>query len=269
MLGIHPGSVHRAAVMGAVVAALLIAATLPRTLGADAPPPQGIAFFEAKIRPVLAKRCYTCHGGPAQGKGGLKLDNKARLRTGGSSGSPIDLENPEESLLLAAIRYEGPSMPPSGKLPEETIADFAKWIKMGAPDPRDDSGPHSVLAAEIDFAAARKAWAYTAPRPAPRPRSATAVGPGDRSTASSWRDRRPPAFGPDLTPRRVCGSVASRFDLVGLPPTPEQVDGDLTRRLARGTRSRRRSLARLPRLRRALGQTLDGCRPVRRKFRQR
>src|SRR5271157_1011908 len=139
MPGIHPESALRATAMGAVVAALLIAATLPRTLGADAPPPQGVAFFEAKIRPVLAKRCYTCHGGPAQGKGGLKLDNKARLRTGGSSGSPIDLENPQESLLLAAIRYEGPSMPPSGKLPEETIADFAKWIKMGAPDPREDS----------------------------------------------------------------------------------------------------------------------------------
>jgi len=227
MLGIHPESVHRAAVMGVVVAALLIAATLPRTLRADSPPAEGTAFFEAKIRPVLAKRCYTCHGGPAQGKGGLKLDNKARLRTGGSSGSPIDLENPDASLLLAAIRYEGPSMPPAGKLPEESIADFAKWIKMGAPDPRDDSVKNAVTVAEIDFAKERKAWAYTAPkvnvppevREAGWPRGAIDRFVLARQEAAGVR------AGPDAPPGVWLRRVA--FDLVGLPPTPEQVEAIL------------------------------------------
>ena len=70
MLGIHPKFAHRAAVMGAVATALFFAAIVPRGLGADSVTPEGTAFFEAKIRPVLAKRCYTCHGGPARGKGG-------------------------------------------------------------------------------------------------------------------------------------------------------------------------------------------------------
>jgi len=220
----HPESAHCATVMGAVVAALFCAATLPRTLGADASPVEGNAFFEARIRAVLAQRCYTCHGGPAQGKGGLKLDNKARLRMGGSSGSPIDLEHPDESLLLAAIRYEGPSMPPAGKLPEETIADFAKWIKMGAPDPREDSGGRSVRVAGIDFAEARKAWAYTTPRPHPAPEvrdGAWPWGPIDRFVLARQEAAgvRP---GPDASPRVWLRRVT--FDLIGLPPTPEQVE---------------------------------------------
>jgi hypothetical protein len=213
--------------MATVAVTLLIVATDLRVSRADTPPGEGIAFFEAKIRPVLAKRCFQCHGGPAQGKGGLKLDNKARLRTGGSSGSPIDVENSEESLLLAAIRYEGPSMPPAGKLPEETIADFAKWIKMGAPDPRDDSPKEAVAAAKIDFTEERKAWAYTAPKVHVPPEVRDAewpLGAIDRFVLARQEAAgvRP---GPDAPPGVWLRRVA--FDLIGLPPTPEQVEAIL------------------------------------------
>jgi hypothetical protein len=224
MPGIHQDSVRRPAVAGAVVAGLLIAASLPRALGADSPRAEGIAFFEAKIRPVLTKHCYACHAGPAQAKGGLKLDNRVRLRTGGSSGPPIDLEDPEASLLLAALRYEWPHMPPAGKLPDQAIADFAAWIKMGAPDPRDDAGASPVPAAKIDFAAARQAWAYTPPKrhPAPEVRDGSwPLGTIDhfilaRQEAAGVRP------GPDATPGAWLRRVS--FDLVGLPPTPEQVE---------------------------------------------
>jgi cytochrome c553 len=202
-----------------VVAALLVASILSQARAAD-----GTAFFEAKIRPVLVKRCYRCHAGLAQGKGGLKLDNKARLRMGGSSGSPIDLEHPEDSLLLAALRYEGPSMPPSGKLADETIADFAQWIKMGAPDPRDDSTKNAVSVAEINFEDERKAWAYTAPKPHVPPEVREAGWPRgsiDRFVLSRQEAAgvRP---GPDAPPAVWLRRVA--FDLVGLPPTPDQVE---------------------------------------------
>jgi hypothetical protein len=210
--------------MATVAVTLLWAATEPRATRADGSPDAGIAFFEARIRPVLAKRCYTCHGGPAQGKGGLRLDNRARLRTGGSSGPPIDLENPEESLLLAAIRYEGPSMPPSGKLPEDTIADFAHWIKIGAPDPREDAPQSTVPAPGFDFEEERKAWAYTTPTLHSLPAVHDAGWP--RGVIDRFILARQEAAGvrpgldapPGLWLRRVA------FDLVGLPPTPEQVE---------------------------------------------
>jgi hypothetical protein len=190
-------------------------------------PADGVAFFEAKIRPVLAQRCYTCHGGAAQGKGGLRLDTRSRLRTGGSSGSPIDLEDPEASLILTAIRYEGPSMPPAGKLPEEAIADFARWIRMGAPDPRDDSSQLTSAAVEIDFAHERKAWAYTAPKAIAPPEVRQADWPRgaiDRFVLARQEAagvRTGPDAPPDVWLRRVT------FDLAGLPPAPEQVEAIL------------------------------------------
>jgi hypothetical protein len=210
--------------MGAVAATLLWAATEPCATGADGSPDAGIAFFEAKIRPVLAKRCYTCHAGAAQGKGGLRLDNRARLRTGGSSGSPIDLEDPEASLLLAAIRYEGPSMPPSGKLPEETIADFAHWIKIGAPDPRDDAPGNTAPSPEFDFDLERKAWVYTAPKLHASPEVRDAGWP--RGVIDRFILARQEAAGirpgPDAPPGLWLRRVA--FDLAGVPPTAEEVE---------------------------------------------
>jgi Protein of unknown function (DUF1553)/Protein of unknown function (DUF1549)/Planctomycete cytochrome C len=227
MPGIHPESTRRARVMAVIVTTLLITSALSPALQAEGPSSDGTAFFETKIRPVLVKRCYTCHGGAAQGKGGLKLDNKARLLTGGSSGPPIDLENPEESLLLAAIRYEGPSMPPSGKLPDEIIADFAKWIKMGAPDPREDSTKNTTAAAQFDFAEERKAWAYTPPKAHAPPEIHDASWP--RGVIDQFVMARQEAAGvrpgPDASPNVWLRRVT--FDLIGLPPTPEQVESIL------------------------------------------
>src|SRR5205085_2453119 len=113
------------------------------------------SLFEAKIRPVLVERCYECHGETKQ-KGGLRLDSKAALLKGGDSGPIIVLGKPAESLLVKALRYEDPKMPPKGRLPESVVTDFVKWIEQGAPDPRDGS----VAAKTIDFAEARRFWSF-------------------------------------------------------------------------------------------------------------
>src|SRR5829696_6277030 len=107
--------------------------------GAAEPPSAGdIAFFEAKIRPVLVDKCYKCHGaGEANRKAALRLDSRAGLQKGGENGALMDPAKPNESLLLLALRHEGPEMPPDGKLPAAVIADFETWVKRGAPDPRD------------------------------------------------------------------------------------------------------------------------------------
>jgi hypothetical protein len=214
----------RAAAVGAVASALLTAAAVSRALGDDVASPEGLAFFEAKIRPVLAARCYSCHAGSAQGKGGLKLDNRVRLRNGGSSGSPIDLEDPDSSVLLAALRYEGPSMPPSGKLPDSVIADFERWVRMGAPDPRGDAGPKVSPASSFDFAAARTAWAYTTPRSVDQPAVRDTSWP--RNAIDHFVLARQEAVGvcpvPDAAPEACLRRVT--FDLTGLPPTPSEVE---------------------------------------------
>ena len=99
---------------------------------------EGVEFFEKKIRPVLAKTCYTCHAGSIQARGGLRLDTRAGLEIGGQNGTIIDPKNPAESKLLAVLHDEGPEMPPAGPLPPETIEDFKVWVAMGAPFPREE-----------------------------------------------------------------------------------------------------------------------------------
>lgn len=122
------------------------------------PTPEAIEFFEARIRPVLLKHCYECHSSESKGvKGGLLLDTRAATRKGGDSGAAVVPGNVDESLLIGALRHESFEMPPSGKLPDSVIADFVKWVEMGAPDPREGE---VVAKGEIDFEAARKFWSF-------------------------------------------------------------------------------------------------------------
>src|SRR3954447_3724635 len=93
------------------------------------------AFFETKIRPVLATKCYGCHSSSQKAPmGGLALDTKAGLKKGGAAGPVIMPGKPAESRLLQALSYIDPhlQMPPTGKLPETVVADFRKWIEGGA-----------------------------------------------------------------------------------------------------------------------------------------
>ena len=108
---------------------------------AATPTPTQIEFFEKHIRPVLAGECYECHSS-AKRKGGLALDTRDGLLKGGESGPALVPGQPNSSLLLQALRHTHPSlkMPKNGaKLDARVIANFAEWIRQGAPDPR--TGP--------------------------------------------------------------------------------------------------------------------------------
>src|SRR5205823_14598779 len=96
----------------------------------------GVELFESKIRPVLAAECSACHSSAAKSPmGSLVLDTKAGLQKGGVSGPVVIPGKPEASRLLKALGYTDArlKMPPTGKLPDETIAHFAEWIAAGAP----------------------------------------------------------------------------------------------------------------------------------------
>ena len=120
----------------------------------------GVEFFENKIRPVFASRCFFCHSAKAaQVQGGLRLDTPAGIRQGGNSGPAIQAGDPDKSLLLRAVRYQDKElkMPPGKALPAEVVADIESWIRSGAPLPAD-------AAPATQTAAARTFWAFQVPK---------------------------------------------------------------------------------------------------------
>ena len=180
-------------------------------------------FFESKIRPVLVANCYECHSVQAANlgkqKGGLLLDTKDGIRTGGDTGPAVVPGHVSESLLLKALRQEDLEMPPKGKLSDEVIADFSRWIEMGAIDPREPSAtsPKSTTIDSSDH------WAFKAPQ---KPSLPTVVDSGwgqsklDRFILHQLETRQlspVPSASPEVLVRRIY------FNLLGLPPTPRQV----------------------------------------------
>ena len=131
-----------------------------------------LEFFEAKIRPVLVKHCYECHSAEAEElEGGLALDSAAAVLAGGDSGPALVPGKPKESLLLDALNYGDIEMPPDGRLPKEVIADFERWIEMGAPDPRKGGQAPPVARRTIDIDEGRKFWAFQPVQPHAPPMS--------------------------------------------------------------------------------------------------
>ena len=198
----------------------LLLAFVPLTSRAD----EGTAFFEKKIRPVLAAKCYSCHSAEAVKKrnlkGELQLDTRAGIRAGGESGPAVVPGKVDESLIIESIRRESFEMPPDETLPDETIADFVRWIEMGAPDPRD--GQPVEASGEIDYAEERKHWAYQ-PLKFDRPKvndENWPAGDVDRFVLAKMEetDVKPAA---DASPVTMLRRLS--FDLTGLPPTLEQV----------------------------------------------
>ena len=183
-----------------------------------------IEFFERKIRPVLVGRCYACHSAQAAAKktlrGGLLLDTRQGTREGGDSGPAIVPGKPTDSLLIAAIRHETFKMPPQSKLSAEAIADFVKWIKLGAPDPR--TGSVNALAGS-SLQEARKRWAFQAPERPRLPKVANtkwATSDIDRLLLAQLEANGiTPASSSD---KRTLIRRAT-YDLLGLPPTADQV----------------------------------------------
>ena len=99
-------------------------------------------FFEQNVRPLLAEKCYSCHATKKQ-KGGLRLDSIEAILKGGASGPAVVPGKPEESLLVFAINYAGPEMPPNGKLVPEQVAVLTRWIASGAAWPLGDRSAHA------------------------------------------------------------------------------------------------------------------------------
>jgi hypothetical protein len=192
--------------------------------------PEQERFFEAKIRPVLVAQCGKCHASTAEKlRGGLRLDSREGLRVGGDSGPAIVPGRPDESLLITAIRYrdEDLRMPPKAKLPDTVVADFEAWIRMGAPDPRTGPAPALTGRAPADLAKGREFWSFRPPKksaPPPVKRTDWPRGDIDRFLLAALEARGLDPVA-DASRPRLLRRVT--FDLIGLPPTPEELDAFL------------------------------------------
>jgi len=213
-----------------ILALPLLGGPFPSAIADDAGPsktftPEDFAYFEKRIRPLLVKRCYECHS-QKKGKkrGGLRVDSRSALLSGGDSGPAIVPGRPDASELISAVRYtgDGVDMPPTGKLPDSEIKELEKWIARGAPFPQGEAD-EPADSQGIDFEQAREFWSFQPVRTHPLP---------DVDEAD-WPRRRIDAF--VLSKLEAGGlshsSEADRstlirrvtFDLIGLPPTPAEV----------------------------------------------
>ncbi len=194
-----------------------------------APSPADLQFFENKIRPVLANRCYQCHSRDADKlKGGLMLDTQEGVAHGGNSGAVIVPGKPDDSLLIQAIRYNDPDlqMPPKGdKLTDQQVADFTEWVRRGAPDPRTLTAKGSSAATYGGVG--RQHWSFLpVKQPAvPAVQNATWC----QTPVDNFILEKLEASGMQPNPAADKRTLIRRvtFDLIGLPPTESEIQAFL------------------------------------------
>jgi hypothetical protein len=183
-----------------------------------------VAFFEKHIRPLLVRECYECHAATSkQIEGGLTLDTREGIRKGGDSGPAVVPGDVAKSLLLKAVRQTSDElkMPPDKKLSGEEIALLEQWIQTGAIDPRD--GVAKLAREEIDIEKGRQFWSFQPLKNPPRPAVRDVEWPRREIDyfilAALETEGLLPVTDAELPAllRRLS------FDLIGLPPTPEEL----------------------------------------------
>jgi hypothetical protein len=206
-----------------IAATILAACLLPQVVAAgDAA--ADVAFFERDVLPILKRRCYECHSHEAgKSKGGLVVDSRTGLLTGGSSGPALIVGDPEQSLLIAAVRRgdADTAMPPNQALSPEEVKILEQWIARGVPDSRKETAALDPF--ETILHRAKSHWSF---QPIKKPKPPKSDETWRRNEIDDFviveqrREGLHPAA--DAEPRDLVRRLY--FDLVGLPPTFEQVE---------------------------------------------
>jgi len=215
---------HRRNLFGRLYLLLVFLLTLSAGLAE-----QRTDFFEKKIRPVLSMSCYECHSAKSKSlKAGLLLDRKAGWVRGGKNGAVIHPGKPDESILMNALKYDNHElqMPPSGKLSETVLADFEKWISMGAPDPRNSSMEEVFAVGGLKAKSLKEGREFWAFKPIKLP-LLPAVQKGEWIQDEIDRYILRGIEEHDLEPSQKAKPTTLLrrifFDLTGLPPSPQDI----------------------------------------------
>jgi hypothetical protein len=184
-----------------------------------------LEFFEQKVRPLLEEKCLSCHSEKAsKQKGGLLLDSRDAILKGGESGAAAQPGDPAGSLLLRAVQYQEPDlqMPPKERLSQNEVAILERWISEGMPFPSSASTTRKRRT--IDYDEGRKFWSFQPLQQFPAPPVKHADWP--RNVVDSFVLARLEAAGLSPAPEASRGVLLRRtkFALLGLPPTPEEVE---------------------------------------------
>lgn len=185
-----------------------------------------LEFFEKEVRPILVARCFECHaGGDRAPKGGLRLDSRDAVLKGGDTGPAASLKDPASSLFLSAINYgDIYQMPPKSKLSSHELAVLTKWVLAGLPWPKDSSAAVGTVK-PFDLAArAAEHWCWRPVQDVAVPavkQTDWPVSTIDRFILAKLESRGLKAALP--ADRRIL-LRRTYFDLIGLPPTPDEVE---------------------------------------------
>ena len=202
-----------------VLLSLVLAAEEPATI--QAPTAEQLQFFEVDVRPVLVEHCHKCHG-PTKEWAGLRLDSREAMLRGGDSGPAIIPGEPDKSLLIRAIRHEDPNlkMPEEGKLTDRQIADLVRWVEMGAPFPA--SQPANVRTRSPNHWAFQPLIDAVVPNLEQPAAAESAIDQFVLARLESQNLVPAPVADKQVLIRRVT------FNLIGLPPTPDEVTSFVT-----------------------------------------
>jgi len=183
-------------------------------------------FFETQVQPLLKAHCIACHGGEKKIKGGLRLTSREALLKGGESGPVVLLDKPDASLLLQALRHEDLKMPPKGKLPQAQIDVLTKWVQMGVPYVAGSETLVRHGPPPVDDKA-RNFWAF---KPVVRPEvpqvkdKVWGRNPLDAFVLAKLEEK---GFRPAQPASKVALLRRVYYAVIGLPPTPAEVDAFL------------------------------------------
>ncbi|MEZ6120598.1 MAG: DUF1549 domain-containing protein [Pirellulaceae bacterium] len=191
---------------------------------------QQIEFFEREVRPILAEHCYSCHSTSADKlKAGLVLDSHEGVLQGGDSGPAVVPQNVDESLLIQAVRYEAFEMPPRGKLSDQQIQTLERWVADGAAWPTESDV--KVAKREFDWDQRREEhWSWQPIQVSPVPEAFDAKYGMIRNRVDQYLAQRLEQANVPVATEADKVALVRRlyFDLIGLPPTVQQVDQFLT-----------------------------------------
>lgn len=190
-------------------------------------PAERLEFFEKQVRPLLATHCYECHSAKAtRVEASLLLDSRKAHLTGGDSGAAIVPGDADGSLLIEAVRYESYEMPPKGKLPNKDIATLERWVNMGAPWP-DEAAPTAASANQNEFDLEERQselWVWQPVGETDAPEVQNTAWPRNDIDRHILGRLEEAGLKPSRDPDRFAIFRRLYFDLIGLPPTPKEVE---------------------------------------------
>lgn len=190
---------------------------------------EGTEFFERKVRPILVEHCLKCHGSDKK-KGNLLLESRAGLLKGGDSGPAFNPSNPEKSLLVRAVRYTDDvlRMPPRSRLDDEQVAALTAWVRMGAPWPADPPrGAGNTAHPLFDLRERLRHWAWQPMKDPQLPKVVRADWPRSPIDRFILAGLEASGLAPAPEADRRTWLRRVTYDLIGLPPTPVEIDAFL------------------------------------------